>query len=105
MEDGLLWTGRGGSGCLILPLPLEEPSGDWTVSLSFWGAILLGLMGLWGLKSLLISSPHASSMRDTLRGGWSGVAPRREGRLRGMSGISAPPSSSISTPCCWPLVR
>jgi hypothetical protein len=30
MEDGLLWTVKGGSGCLAipLPLPLEEPSGD-----------------------------------------------------------------------------
>lgn len=65
--------------------------------------MLLGLMGPWGLQSLSSSSTHASSMREGL-GAFCSEVTRREGRLRGISGISAPPPSSMSMPCCWLLL-
>lgn len=63
--------------------------------------MLLGLIGPWGFQPFksMSSSPHVSGIREGLGAFCSEVA-RREGRLRGISGISAPPPSSISMPCC-----
>lgn len=66
--------------------------------------MLLGLIGPRGLQSLSSSSTHASSMREGFGAFCCSEVVRREGRLRGISGISAPPPSSMSMPCCWLLL-